>query len=841
MKKLSTFSLTILLAISIAFTQNPRSVEDFNFNWKFNLGDEPSANEFSFNDENWRELNLPHDWSIEQGYQQENTAASTGFVPGGIGWYRKTFKIPASDKGKHIRIVFDGVYNNSSVWINGHFLGHRPYGYSSFTYDLSDYINYGEANIIAVKVDRSAYADSRWYTGSGIYRKVQLITTSPIHLAQWGIQISTPEISKGKAQINVQTALENSAGSTLDNLELQYSIIDKNGAIVASHNSVAELKNESNIELSNPNLWSTETPNLYSLKVELFKQGELLDESTETFGIRSFYFDANTGFWLNGINMKIKGVNLHHDAGALGAAVPKAIWEDRLQRLKSIGVNAIRLSHNPHSIELLEACNEMGFLVMNEAFDEWDRPKGKNLVYIGDNAATGDMAKAYPEVFNEWAERDLKDLIKRDYNHPSIIMWSIGNEIEWIYPYYSEVFNEVNGEGMAYKSVANYDSLTIKKEFDKATGGTDTLMIIAKMLYNWVKEMDTTRPVILGSVRPSIGLASGFTEAIDILGFNYGSHEYDAVHAAYPDLKILGSENWVAYSEWKYCAERDFVPGIFVWTGFAYLGEAGPWPRKGLNISLFDFAGNKNPRGHFFECLWNDTPKTYLVTTPASESEYSYTEEDGWKFDMQYTAPPVWNMLRMWEWYKVYSKWKYSDQEPIIVQSYTNCEEAELFLNGKSLGRKKRSDFEDDNIIKWLVPYSNGELKVTGYNNGVPASTYSLKTHMELADIEINSTKDKLSANGYDVTVIELDLLDKNKTLLADAAVEITFNVEGSANIIGIDNGWEYNTQNHKSNSIITHNGKAFLFIQSTQDKGKIKVTATSGKLKSNQLIINSK
>ncbi|AXT50224.1 DUF4982 domain-containing protein [Aquimarina sp. BL5] len=846
MKKLSYIAVLFLL-ISCSETNTERVIENFNDNWKFNLGNQPNAYKSSFDDTSWRTLNIPHDWSIEKGYKKEGeTASSTGFVQGGIGWYRKDFIVTEEDRGKEISVLFDGVYNNSSVWINGQFLGKRPNGYSSFSYDLSEHLNYhGTKNTIAVKVDRTAYVDSRWYTGSGIYRKVRLIKKSPINIAQWGVQITTPKVTENSATISINTSLKNN-GESNKNLSLIYTVLHNNVEIISKKIDLKKILvvPKTEIEIVTPKLWSTEKSNLYSLKVALYQNNALVDNTTETFGIRTFNFDAKKGFTLNGKSLKIKGVNLHHDAGAVGAAVPKGIWEYRVNKLKSIGVNAIRFAHNPHSKELLEVCDEQGVLVMNEAFDEWNVPKLKSKKYIGDNKASEEASKGYPEHFDKWGERDLKGLIHRDFNHPSVIMWSIGNEIEWTFPHYSKTFSDVNSEpgAQGYDVTPNYDFKMIKEALDQNIEGEDPLAKIAKQLVGWVKEVDTSRPVTAGSVLPSIGMVSGYGTALDVFGYNYRASDYDLAHQTYPDLKILGSENWGDYKEWKSINERDFVSGIFVWTGFAYLGEAGPWPRKGLNISFFDFAGFKTPRGHFYETLWTEKPKIYMVTTPADESEFSYSEKDGWKFEMQLSPPPVWNMLRKWEWYKVNPKWKYKNNEQVIVQTYTNCEEAELFLNGTSLGKQKLIDvIETDHILKWLVPYKEGELKIIGYNNGKKVDQYILNTHKdEVSKIDILSTKTSLTADGKSVIIVTINLLDDNGNLLIDADKEVTFNLSGPAKNIGVDNGWEMNVQNHKTNKIITHEGKAILILQATNEIGQIEVSATTNGIKSETLKIES-
>ncbi|EMI56862.1 sugar-binding domain-containing protein [Rhodopirellula sallentina] len=825
---------------------SPRVTEDFNFGWLFAKCDRSDGSIAVIPDADlkFQKINLPHDWSIRESYRQENTAASTGFLPGGVAWYRKSFRLPASDRGRNIRIEFDGVYCRSDVWINGHHLGFRPNGYSSFSYDLTPHLRFGDStNEIIVKVDHSAYVDSRWYTGSGIYRNVRLVKTAPTHIPQWGVRVTTPLVREDHAAINVRVEIEKSSTQTTTAGEPIVEVCVFEGDDRVSDIVRASKQDDgyrANVGLPNPKRWSTESPFLYRLVVNVRDTEKTLDRVETTFGIRTIRFDADRGFFLNDVSTKIKGVNLHHDAGAIGAAVPKAVWRYRLAKLKSIGVNAIRMSHNPHSVELLDLCDEMGMLVMDEFFDEWDRPKAKSIRYLGDHPdETMDATNGYTNYFDEWAERDLKDLIRRDFNHPSVIMWSIGNEIEWTFPHYSQVFARLNPESVQGETVPVFDPAVVKPALDEVTEGEDPLATIAQRLSRWVKEEDITRPVTCGSVRPSISAVSGYFDAVDITGFNYRAECYDAAHATYPQMKIIGSENWGAYSEWKAVRDREFVSGMFAWTGFAYLGEAGPWPRKGLNLSFFDYAGFQTPRGHFFECLWKDEPKVYMVTTPASKSEYTYSEKDGWQFEMQMHEPPYWSALRKWEWYPVNEHWNYRSRESIVVQVYTNCEEAELFLNGRSLGKQRLEDFPDDNIIKWMLPFEEGELSVTAVHHSGATRSYSLSTAGELAGIELVSDTGCLEADGYDVAHVRAVLVDRSGQRICTEDVSVDFEVQGAAKLLAVDNGWEKNVEPHYRPTVTSHHGRAMAIIQSGFTRGECVVRARAAGLESKPVELN--
>ncbi|TRX60629.1 glycoside hydrolase family 2 protein [Fulvivirga sp. M361] len=832
MKKLIV--ITCCLAFLLSGCQKPtsREVQDFNFDWRFHLGEAVEKEMLNQPDNySWKEVRLPHDWSSESSFTQVETGSSTGFLPAGIGWYKKDFSISEEDKGKVVSIEFDGVYNNAQVWINGTSLGERPYGYSSFSHDLTPYLNVGDVqNTLLVKVDHSNYLDSRWYTGSGIYRDVRLVKRSNVHIPQWGVFVTTPNINAEQASVAVTIDLAKYDNGPAE-IALKGSIFSQGGAPVTSLEQNATVDSSGKVSLeftiNDPIRWDISAPHLYTLKLELMQDGHVIDEEIQTFGIRTARFDADKGFFLNEKNIKLKGVNLHHAAGAVGSAVPVDVWRRRFEKLKSIGCNAIRTAHNPVDPKFLDLCDEMGFLVINEFFDEWNIPKEKSLHKLGDNLAPDEVTHGYSEQFDKWAERDLKDCMRRDRNHPSIILWSIGNEIEWTHPYYSQAYEVVNGKQEYYQFQPSFDSMKIKKALDEITGGKDSLLQIAKKLVNWVKEMDTTRPVTAGNVLPSVGLASGYGQSVDVLGFNYRATEYDGAHATYPDLLIYGSENWGAWSEWKNCIDRDFVAGIFCWTGFAYAGESGPWPLKGLNISFFDFAGFKTPRGHFFETLWKEEPHVYMGTTPEDESEFSYDPKTG--FSVEYKD----EWIRRWAWYDIYDKWQYETKENIIVQVYSNCEENELFLNGESLGRKPLVDFKEDNIIKWIVPYEAGTLKVVGYQNGKEVADYSLSTTSEITDIDLSVDKTVLKANHYDVVHVEARLRDKNGVLVTHAPTLVHFEVDGDMRLLGIDNGSASNVQNYKAYQCESHNGKVLLMLQANGTAGEVKIIAKANSIRS--------
>lgn len=828
MKSISLLLLVLFTLNLVSCTdpnsENPRIVQDFNFDWKFHLGDVPNAEKKTFNDHSWKTVRLPHDWSVELSFTPENTAGATAFLPGGIGWYRKTFDVPASWQNQQTRIEFDGVYSNSEVWINGHLLGKHPYGYSPFSYDLTPYLRYDEENTIAIRVDRSAYIDCRWYPGSGIYRNVKLVSTNPVSIPQWGVFVSTPEVSSEKATVAIQTEIKNSLTSakkvTVKSRVFLGNALQSESETSKDVPAESSLTFSQNQEIKNPQLWDIHTPNLYWLVSEVFVDGKLTDKTTTRFGIRSFYFDKDKGFFLNGKNTFIKGVCLHHDGGLVGAAVPKGVWERRLKKLKAAGCNAIRTAHNPPSEEFLDLCDELGFLVQDEAFDEWNNPKDKRHNYNQQEADP--LTKGYTEHFSEWSERDIKNMVRRDRNHPSIIMWSIGNEIEWTYPRYGNATgywgaNKV-GDVNYYWDEPPLTVEQIKANFEKSKPGKYVLAETAKNLSKWIKEVDTTRPVTANLVIPSVSNFSGYADALDIVGLSYRQAVYDYCKRNYPDKTFLGTENWTRYSEWQPVLEKEFISGIFVWTGIDYMGESRKWPLRGSASGLLDFAGFEKPSYKFFSTLWNDEPQVYLTTQLLEKSPYRVVEDSNNLIEKEAN----WAAHQKWGWQDVNEHWNYQQGDSIAVEVYTNQPEVELFLNGISQGIRKLANV-DDHILKWLVPFEAGILEARAVNH---SAQNELITAGDFAEIVLTADKTTLNANAYDVAHFVVQLVDAEGNPIKHIDKEVVFEVEGNVRLLGVDNGSPSNVQDYQSNKIMTSKGRALMILQANLKPAKVTVKA---------------
>ncbi len=790
-----------------AFAQSSaRATTDFNKGWKFFLGNPDRAYDIRFNDQKWRVLSLPHDWSIEGDFKEEHPATNAGgSLPGGTGWYRKTFRVPASAINKRVSVEFDGVYRNSEVWINGHYLGKRPSGYNSFSYDLTPYIKTGNTyNLIAVKADNSLQPNSRWYSGSGIYRNVRLVTTNKIAVAQWGTFVTTPEVSADKAVINQLITVKNDNSPALQKngkpVKVELLLLDSAGNKVAGTASVHLLKAsvnsfEQHFSLAKPILWSVGNPYLYTLVTRITQGTLVIDEYKSQVGVRYFNFDAQKGFSLNGKPMKILGVCMHHDLGALGAAVNVRAMQRQLEILKEMGCNAIRTSHNPPAPEFLDLCDQMGFLVMDEAFDMWKKKKNKY---------------DYSMDFVKWHQADLEDMVKRDRNHPSIIMWSIGNEI--------------------------------REQFDST--GTR----ITKELVGIVKKLDTSRPVT--SALTETDSAKNYiakADALDVLGFNYKIADYDLLPINFPGQKFLASEttsaletrgvydpsdtlrfwpasgkqkfvehgrgDWTvsAYDNtaaywgttheiaWLEVKKRDFLAGLFVWSGFDFIGEPVPYPypSRSSYYGIIDLAGFPKDVYYMYQSEWTNRPVLHLL--------------------------PHWN----WNNGDTVEVWAY----------YSQADEVELFLNGTSLGVKKK---DKDLHVSWKVKYTPGVLKAVSRKNGKEVLSALVETAGQPYKIVMEADRSRIHADGKDLSFVTVTVTDEKGIMVPNADQLINFAVDGQAEIVGVDNGYQASHEPFKANYRKAYNGKCLVMIRSAEKGGEIKLKATAKGLEAGSITINS-
>jgi beta-galactosidase len=797
----------LLLSATIASAQNGRITLLFNSNWKFHRGDVINGESIGFSDNDWRLLNLPHDWSIEEPFSQE-WASGTAFLPGGIGWYRKTFSMPAGEKNKRTAIYFDGVYNNSEVWINGHYLGKRPSGFVSFQYDLTPYLNFDGKNVLAVKVDHSKFADSRWYTGSGIYRNVYLVSTAPVHIGLWGVGFTTPQVSASRAQVNVNVTVVNSSVRAA-NVLLKCSLTDAAGRSVAGASKNINLNKADSVAtdldffVNNPKLWSVSKPDLYKLVVTVSANGKQVDQLTYNGGIRTIKFDADKGFFLNGENMKLKGVCVHDDAGALGVAVPKEVWYRRLKTLKEGGCNSIRMSHNPHADYFYDLCDELGLLVMDESFDEWE--VGKNKWIKGWNEGTPGK-DGYHEYFKDWYEKDVRDMVLRDRNHASVIMWSIGNEIDYPNDPYSDPILNTGRNPQIYGKGYLPDHPSAKR-----------LGELSKLLVDVVKKYDATRPVTAALAGVVMSNTSTFPENLDVVGYNYQEYRYKEDHKTYPKRIIYGSENGLHLSAWNAVDSNEFIAGQYLWTGIDYLGEARKWPARSSGAGILDMAGFPKPEYYFRQSLWSAKPMIYIGTAGMVKPA---TDDKPAQFSRQ--AVPNWN---------------YKDGELVRVNCYTNCSSAELFLNGHSLGRKQLSQFSDRTIY-WDVNYHTGELMVKGSAKDGSSVNYSLRTAGD--PYGITATAEGPSSHAGGLSQLAIRVVDKNGLPVYSADNEVTLKISGPAKLLGLESGSLESHEDYQASSRRVLNGKLLAYIKPDGKAGSISVAITSPGLKSITVQINS-
>ena len=736
-----------------------------NDGWLFHYGEEKDADFMGWDDRAWERVTLPHDWAVHFPFDRKH-ASGTGYLPGGTGWYRKHFTLTEEEAKQSTQLYFEGVYKHARVWINSYSLGQHAYGYTSFSMDVTPFIRAGE-NVIAVRVEHEDVADSRWYTGSGIDRNVWLVQAPAFR--EGSLFLRTLQVENGAALLALDYETVEPAGS------VQLCLGGQTATGLAGRETLQ-------LELPNPHLWSTEDPYLYTAEiVRLDENGRETARETLPFGIRTFRFDPDLGFFLNGENMKIRGVCVHHDAGCLGAAVPKTVWEHRLSTLKACGCNAIRTAHNPPDPNLLDLCDSMGFLVMDEAFDEWEGVKNK--WWQGHNVYPPKHF-GYAEDFPEWHVRDLTSMICRDRNHPSIVMWSIGNEVDYPNdPYVTPLFKEVLGNNDAGKPAA-------ERRYDDRKPAASRLATVARELVGIVHELDRTRPVTSAMSFPELSNRTGFADELDMSGYNYRERFYVDDHATYPGRVILGSENSHEPSAWYAVEDLPYIAGQFLWTGVDFLGECPGWPVRISRAGLLDLAGHEKPLYAQRKSLWTKEPYARLSAGKDAGSKHG-----------------LWNEA---------FAWCADAGEEMIVSCMTNQPSAELFLNGESLGRHTLSR-EDGCRTTWTVPFAPGELKVVA---GEAEDT--LVTPGTPAELQVKADRESYCTG--DVAVLEYRLLDGQGVLCAGRETAVHVQLMGDAELLGLENGRPDDLTPYTSQARETYCGRLTAYVR--VGKGEVRVHA---------------
>ena len=750
-----------------------------------NSFESPNMKDAAFDDTRWRRLSLPHDWSVETPMSPDKGSCQA-YLTGGIGWYRKHLTIDkkaAETEGFRHYVYFEGVYNYSEVYVNGKFLGLRPSGFASFLYDITPYLSDNGDNIIAVRVNHSQEYDSRWYTGSGIYRHVWLVKAPEVHLSQWGTAYRLVNINKSKAviEVDVETTDDRTDKTKALTQKAVIELTDASGNVVASTQTTigAQEKKTVTLTVKNPQRWTLEKPYLYTLTTKLPN-----DKSVVKAGLRTLEFSADKGFALNGQWMKIKGVCLHDDAGVLGTAVPKAVWERRLKELKAIGVNAIRMSHNPHAPELYDLCDEIGMLVMDEASDEWEFPKRKWM--RGWNNGKPEYQGTYT-YFNEWIDRDVADMVRRDRCHPSIFLWSIGNEVDYPNDPYSHPVLDGGTNGFTQPMYGGYHPNQPNAE---------RIGHIAKRLAAIVKGIDPSRPTTGALAGVVMSNETLYPSVIDVVGYNYTESRYAEDHKTYPKRIIYGSENRHDLDAWKAVRDNEHIFGQFLWTGTDYLGEAGQWPSRGMTTGLLDMAGQRKPLGWYRAALWSDKPTCYIGSSPLPR------QRDGRSRRQAGVSPYA------------SDTWNYMEGQSIRVVCYTNAKSARLFLNGKPVGGAPQRDKGSD-ILFWDIDYEPGTLRCEADNG----ASYEIKTTKEPYALRVTTDS---------VAHIFVEVIDEDGNLVKNADNEITLMVRG-ARLLGMENGNPNDTSiagNKRGNRLRVFGGRLVAYIQPGNEKLYIRASS---------------
>lgn len=800
--------LALVGSLAAAAEPSPRLHLNWDDGWRFFLGDPAGADAIGFDDARWESVRLPHDWAIRGPIAQSNPGIGRmGYYPGGVGWYRKTFSLPQAAAGKRVRVTFDGVYMNADVWINGHALGRRPYGYVSFGHDLTPWLHGdGRPNLIAVRVDNSKQPSSRWYSGCGIYRHVWLTVTTGTHVEPDGLFVTTPEATPGRATVRVATSVRHT-GPVTATVTVEH-FVRRQGRTIAAFppatlpvDAGGTIAFRQEVDFPTPDLWSPETPALYLLQTKVTADGKVVDQMETRFGIRRLEFTADQGFSLNRRNLKLKGVCLHHDAGPVGAAVPEDVLRRRLRLLQDAGCNAIRTGHAPMAREFYDLCDELGLLVLAETLDEW-------------RVAKRDMATAgYNTLFADWALRDVEDAILRDRNHPSIFMWSVGNEV---------------------------------RELGKPEGAAD-----ARRLAELVRRIDPSRPVTSGNAFMAEGNRSGFADAFDVVGYNDGGGGvflYREDRRTYPERLFIGTEHphtshtrgvyhtttrmretvpghppipdlapqevfpedrnpgterpsrsssfdnsYIfinSRDSWRLTASLPYVMGEFRWTGIDYLGESS-WPSRATSSGLLDLAGF--PKDHYFlyQSLWTTKPMVHLLP-----------------------------------------HWTHPGKEGVVIPvvAYSNAEEVELFQDGRSLGRQPMTlDWQ----IVWHVPYRPGVLKAVAYRAGQPVAETTQRTAGAAKRLVLELDRSSMEANHRDAVHAAVRVVDEHGVLVPRAADKITYSIRGPLKLLGTENGNVLDHTPAQSPARDAFMGLCLAIYQATGEPGQAAVTVSADGLES--------
>lgn len=801
--------MTMILAAcstpKLVISESPREKNLFDSDWKFYRGNVENAELIGFDDSNWRSVDLPHDWSIEDLPGTSSPFDSLaiwgidgGYLTGGTGWYRKTFNISDDSGSKKVSICFDGVYMNVDVWLNGTHLGNHPYGYTGFEYDITQLLNRDSLNTLAVEVKNEG-RNSRWYSGSGIYRHVWLKTTDPVHVKTWGVSITTPEISAEQATTNIQTTIVNESDG-IKEIQIVTTIKNQDGKTLTlleqTHKMQGgqEILAEQTTTIEKPALWSPEQPYLYSVVIEIRDtDGWILDVVTENFGIRSISFSIENGFLLNGVSTKLKGGCMHHDNGPLGAAAYDRAEERRVELMKASGFNAIRCSHNPPSEAFLEACDRLGVLVIDETFDMWRKQKNPQDYHL---------------YFDKWWKRDVDAMVLRDRNHPSVIMWSIGNEIQ----------ERGEPEGFA----------------------------TARMLAQYIRKLDSTRPVT-SAVNGLWPDKDPYFAELDISGYNYsfgGDHGQKSIfekdHERIPDRIMYCSESYPleAFGSWMDVVNHSYVLGDFVWTGFDYLGEASiGWRGYPHDENFFpwnhafcgdiDICGWKRPQSFYRDVLWNVGNKLSVFVTPPKPSFAVKENRADWS---------------KWHWHDHVAEWNWEGFENVLVEVvvYSGYEKVELLLNGVSLGIKE-TGITNQFIASWQVPYQSGELKAIGYNGNSAVATSILKTANKPVQIKLTADRAEIEANGQDLCYVTVELPDENGVLHPKSENLINFEISGPGKIVAVASSNPMSVESFQLPERKAWKGRALVIIKSEKQDGEIMLKADAEGLPGAQVIIQSK